>query len=383
MPHPRVAVIPIAALWALPAVCAATGVFRPLPDLPGGATESLAWGVSRDGSTIVGTSADALGQAAVRWTAHGVHALDVDASGTRPYAAFAVSGDGRAVTGITGPGMRGYIWTASPDASGHRTRVLPSLPAAAFPMTRAHDVDDAGRFVVGYSHTSDSTPAAPRIQAVYWDAQSSPPVVRPLGTTSAVLPISNAIAVSGDGLTITGDARGPGSIVPFVISRGAPAISTQPLTFLSTTDALGAISRDGRVVVGGVGGRAFRYDASLRLLDAPVTGWSAFAQALSDDGSTIVGWAQGPNIGDSLAVVWDGDGHARRLDHWLSAEHQVDLTGWSLVAATGVSGDGRTIVGYGINPDGRTQAFAAVIPEPAAWLLSAAGMLIRRRRRRG
>ena len=135
--------------------------------------------------------------------------------------------------------------------------------------------------------------------------------------------------------------------------------------------------------MGGVGGRAFRYDASLRLLDAPVTGWSAFAQALSDDGSTIVGWAQGPNIGDSLAVVWDGDGHARRLDHWLSAEHQVDLTGWSLVAATGVSGDGRTIVGYGINPDGRTQAFAAVIPEPAAWLLSAAGMLIRRRRRRG
>lgn len=382
MPHPRVAVIAIAVFLSLPAARAATGVFRPLPDLPGGAAESLAWGVSRDGSTIVGTSADALGQAAVRWTDAGVHALDADATGVRPYVAFAVSGDGRAVTGVTGPGMRGYIWSASPDASGHRTRVLPALPAAAFPMTRAHDIDDAGRFVVGYSHTPDSTPAAPRIQAVYWDAHVSPPVVHPLGSTSAELPITNAIAVSGDGLTITGDARGPGSIVPFVISRGAPAISALPVPFLSTTDALGAISRDGRVVVGGVGGRAFRYDTSIRLLDTPINGWATFAQALSDDGSTIVGWAQGPNVGDSLAVIWDDDGHAHRLDHWLSAEHHVPLTGWSLVAATGVSGDGRTIVGYGINPDGRTQAFAVVIPAPAAWLVPAGGMLIRRRRLR-
>lgn len=382
MPNPRAAVVPVAALLALPAALhAAAGVFRPLPDLPGGSTESLAWGVSRDGSTIVGTSADALGQAAVRWTSTGIHAIDADASGTRPYAAFAVSGDGRAVTGITGPGMRGYIWSASPDASGHHTRVLPSLPAAAFPMTRAHDVDDSGRFVVGYSHTPDSTPAAPRIQAAYWDTQASPPVVRSLGSTSAALPITNAIAVSGDGVTITGDARGPGSIVPFVISRGAPAITTLPLSFLNTTDAVGAISRDGRVVVGGVSGRAFRYDSALTLLDAPISGWSTFAQALSDDGSSIVGWAQGPNIGDSLAVLWDSDGSARRLDHWLAAEHNVTLTGWSLVAATGVSGDGRTIVGYGINPEGRTQAFAVVIPAPATTLLLVIPLAISRTRR--
>lgn len=382
MPHLRAVVVQVAALLALPvALHAAAGVFRPLPDLPGGATESLAWGVSRDGSTVVGTSADGLGQAAVRWTNAGVQALDADASGTRPYAAFAVSGDGRAVTGITGPGMRGYIWSQSPDASGHRTRVLPSLPAAAFPMTRAHDIDDAGRFVVGYSHTPDSTPAAPRIQATYWDAHASPPVVRPLGSTSASLPITNAIAVAGDGITIAGDARGPGSIVPFVISRGAPAITTLPLNFLSTTDAVGAISRDGRVVVGGVGGHAFRLGNALTLLDAPINGWTTFAQAVSDDGSTIVGWAQGPNIGDSLAVVWDGDGYARRLDHWLSTEHHVDLTGWLLVAATGVSGDGRTIVGYGINPEGRTQAYAVVIPAPTAWLVPAATLLIWRRRR--
>ena len=43
----------------------------------------------------------------------------------------------------------------------------------------------------------------------------------------------------------------------------------------------------------------------------------------------------------------------------------LDLTGWQLYLATGVSDDGLTIVGYGHNPSGHGEAWIATIPEPA------------------
>ncbi|GAH22327.1 unnamed protein product, partial [marine sediment metagenome] len=43
----------------------------------------------------------------------------------------------------------------------------------------------------------------------------------------------------------------------------------------------------------------------------------------------------------------------------------VDLTGWTLRSATGISDDGLTFVGYGLNPSGYQEAWIATIPEPA------------------
>ncbi len=41
----------------------------------------------------------------------------------------------------------------------------------------------------------------------------------------------------------------------------------------------------------------------------------------------------------------------------------LDLTGWQLDTATGISADGMTIVGHGNNPNGFTEAWIATIPE--------------------
>jgi hypothetical protein len=57
----------------------------------------------------------------------------------------------------------------------------------------------------------------------------------------------------------------------------------------------------------------------------------------------------------------------------------VGLTGWQLWEATGVSDDGLSIVGYGRNPDGNTEAWLTrldgdnPVPAPATLFLMVAG----------
>ena len=62
-----------------------------------------------------------------------------------------------------------------------------------------------------------------------------------------------------------------------------------------------------------------------------------------------------------------------------------NLTGWTLGGATGVSADGRMIVGYGSNPDGKGEAWIATVPEPSTLVLAAlgtGGLLVVLRRKR-
>jgi uncharacterized membrane protein len=73
------------------------------------------------------------------------------------------------------------------------------------------------------------------------------------------------------------------------------------------------------------------------------------------------------------AYIWDSTNGMRSLQDVLTDEG-LDLTGWTLHVAHGISADGKTIVGWGVNPDGNTEAWIAhVSPVPipgAMWLLS-------------
>ena len=61
------------------------------------------------------------------------------------------------------------------------------------------------------------------------------------------------------------------------------------------------------------------------------------------------------------AFIWDQANGMRELDEVLTALG-LDLTDWTLAEARGISSDGLTIVGFGINPDGDTEAWMATIP---------------------
>ena len=71
----------------------------------------------------------------------------------------------------------------------------------------------------------------------------------------------------------------------------------------------------------------------------------------------------GKSVDGNEAFVWDEANGMRSLQTMLE-DGGVDMTGWTLTSATGVSDDGKTIVGYGTH-NGNTEGFVAVIPEPS------------------
>jgi uncharacterized membrane protein len=84
------------------------------------------------------------------------------------------------------------------------------------------------------------------------------------------------------------------------------------------------------------------------------------AKATSADGSTIVGYAF--NYSDPRAFIWDVDNGIRDLKQALLELGVDEVSDWTLSEATDISANGQTIVGVGVNPTGRTQAWAVRLP---------------------
>jgi uncharacterized membrane protein len=275
--------------------------------------------VSGDGSVIAGkdlaTTSEMIGN--FRWNAvEGFVALSpVHRSESN---GVSVSTDGSVIVGTQTVGNvqaggyeEAFRWTPQ-----HGVVSLPSLPGASGTQRGwAFAVSDEGT-IVGASSESDLWPHI----AVRWSAD---------GTISrlfddGIAAISAATDITPDGSVIVGN--GPGAF------RWTQAGGVQPL-----------------------GGFEDVYDTKR-------------ATGVSADGSVIVGGADGDVSGQNSfeAFIWDPLHGARRLETVLT-ELGVDLHGWELTEATGISADGLTIVGVGLAPGAtRFQPWVVTIPEPAA-----------------
>ena len=100
--------------------------------------------------------------------------------------------------------------------------------------------------------------------------------------------------------------------------------------------------------------------------DLPGGDFESVARAVSADGAVVVG--EGNTDGGRRAFLWDQENGLQQLDVLL-ASLGLDLTGWELYDATGISADGKTVVGYGASPNGGLESWIAVIPEPSTALL--------------
>jgi len=103
------------------------------------------------------------------------------------------------------------------------------------------------------------------------------------------------------------------------------------------------------------------------------------AYDVTPSGSVIVGTSKS-EFGDE-AFVWDAANGMRSLRDVLINDVGLDLSGWWLSYARGISDDGQSIVGWGINPNGDTEAWVATLPEPTTVsLLVFAGLALIRQR---
>jgi probable HAF family extracellular repeat protein len=198
---------------------AADGVVG-LGDLPGGTINSGAFGVSGDGSTIVGYGIGTTGQQAFRWTASGgmVGIGDLPGGAFRSVAR-AVSNDGATVVGqaTSASGSEAFRWTAGGGMAG-----LGDLPGGTFESI-AFAVSADGSRVVGYSNSGTND------NAFLWDSllgmRRLSDVLEAGGVDLGGWALRSAHAMSSNGRFIAGYANNPqGNVEAFLADLGATIV---------------------------------------------------------------------------------------------------------------------------------------------------------------
>ncbi len=306
------------------------------------AASSTAHGVSFDGSTVVGD----LGQwpttsRAFRWTAAGgTEDLGLLAGGSAASAGAANADGSVVVGGCVAPGIRPIRWT---NATGMQDLGL----APGYLHGFATGVSADGGTVTGWLSATNNN------RAFIW-TQAGGMTLLPLPTGWVSM---TAHSLSADGAAVTGQAN-TGAAFPWRAFRWTPGTGTQSLgTLPQTAESSGvAISPDGAVVVGWsgspfVGAFPVRWTQGVGMqpLTFPPGNAGAVATAVSDGGTMVAGYAQATFPGlPSAALLWTDTIGVVDLNVYLPTLG-VNLDGWELTAAFGMSADGRTIVGHGMH----------------------------------
>jgi len=319
---------------------------------------SEAHGVSSDGRAVVGLSLSSVGMGVTRgeeaflWIApgpmRGIEALG-DSQNEFYSKAFDVADQGRVVVGEsqTAQGRQAFRWT-------QQTGMEPLGTIAEHETSVAYGVSASGQVIVGTQG---------RV-AFRWTKEEGLVL---LGDLSGGQKRSTAMAVSADGMVIVGCGNSEDGTEAFRWTAETGLRGLGDLTggsFLSVADG---ISRDGSVVVGTAksahGTEAFRWtssDGMSGLGDLPDGEFSSVANAVSGDGNIVVGKAAGPSGPD--AFIWTAQSGMQPL---ISRLRDVPAAaGWRLTEARDISDDGTIIVGLGINPQKETAAWLIRLGQP-------------------
>jgi probable HAF family extracellular repeat protein len=240
-------------------------------------------------------------------------------------------------------------------------------------MRSVRDVSDDGSTIVGYGFftgTVQSTTPEPMV----WSSSSGLMVIQnPFLYDPNTSLLSSAFGVSADGEYVVGNINygsfsTSGDVTNYEAFRWSESGGTELLGFLPRTFSPGFppprvsvasdISSNGSVVVGygdtDTGVESFRWTEAEGMVGiGKLNGKSTLANAVSADGSVVVGATGAP----FQAFIWDINNGIRDLKSVLENDYGADLSGWSLEQATGISGDGRIVVGNARNPFGREEAF--------------------------
>ena len=149
------------------------------------------------------------------------------------------------------------------------------------------------------------------------------------------------------------------------------------LGFLGTGNfsSANAISADGSVVVGFSGydssgkQEAFRWTGGVMTgLGFLGTGNESYAYAVSADGSVVVG--ESYSSGNSEAFRWTQATQMQSINQWLAGAGVAAPAGWQLQSATGVSANGTVVMGNGVDANGNNEAWLARVSSQGSGLLT-------------
>jgi probable HAF family extracellular repeat protein len=345
--------------------------FHPLNNVPGD-DEAYAGAISADGTRVFGGSglSNSLGPfTAVQWTAAGVPEPMAILPPDHRAIVWAATADGSIAVGQVSSGsyatyqMQAFRWTG--EAGLVPLGDLPGGDVRSF----AYGVSDDGQTVVG-----SGTRAEGISEAFRWMPSQG---MQGLGFLPGKTKQSHAYDVSGDGSVVVGfssrfEMQGDYHVVTqheaFRWTAATGMIGLGDLEGGEFWSIANAVTDDGSVIVGGGWGEngteAFRWTAETGMVGLGMlpseSGLEPYSEAygVSGDGSIIVGVSTGH------AMVWD-ERHGLRTIASLLTAGGVDLGAWRLLRAVDVSADGRVIIGYGVEGDGSEQPWVAVLPDDA------------------
>jgi|GEM_PF-607018 len=312
-------------------------------------------GISQNAIYAVGSTTTSAGTVAIRKSLNGVINTLGDLAGGSNYAiARASNGLGDVVVGQSSSwrGNEAFRWTPEKGMVG-----LGDLPGGSF-FSYANAVSLDGGTVVGYSGATRGT------QAFKWTSAKG---MVGLGSLNGLSPYSIAWSASHDGTTIVGASRPTTNTSHLHAFR---KVGDNPMESLGVLDATRnfseaiAVTPDGSVIAGDStrangDNVAFRWTSATGMVDIGglPNGGSAMnttPYAISPGGDIIVG--QGLTPSGWRAFIWAAPIGFQDLNTFLPSRG-VDLTGWTLTNATGISLYGDFIVGEGVNSVGLTDGF--------------------------
>lgn len=366
--------VALCAALALPYAAAGQNApaFYGLGDLPGGSAGSTATAVSTDATTVVGYAEGATGTQAVRWTeAGGLQGLGQPAADVPFSRANGVSANGAVIAGTatTNNGGRAFRWT---EAGGFQTLGVFFCSLCSGAAT-GEGISGNGLVVVG-SGLEVPLFGSARVNAARWAGGGTG--ISDLGDLPGGGQAGMAQDATTSGSVIVGDTDATAGPTGFYWNGSMHGLPGVPGAAYRTS-AL-AISDDATTIVGEANTAPGSTSAPepvrwtggsygvIQLLGALPGQTSARGQALdvTPDGSLVVGTTR--NLaGEDVAFLWDATNGMRSLAQVLADEYGLELGGWQLHEATGISGVNAfgefTVVGAGTNPAGDPEGFVAIL----------------------
>jgi probable HAF family extracellular repeat protein len=284
--------------------------------------------ISLDGQTIVGRALDARGyenaaiwQGRNEWRVLGSFRPDAEACDNLLSGAFGASNDGNVIVGLGWDGCRiahAFRWEES-------TGIVDLGSTTDNRSSRANEVSGDGRVVVGWQENAEGFR-----QGAKWVERRQEIIVNSAGR-------------------VVGEAHGANRDASILVGRNCDPYNPNPID--PATRAAWKWTAAGGV-------QCFPMEKPRLLPDYPYT---TMMTDTSDDGR-VIGGAFSFGL-DSEAVIWT-DGQGSFLRDYLERHGLVDAfrrwinTGF----ITGVSPDGRTLVGYGAGPSA-FQGYMVILPE--------------------